>query len=42
MPECSKMPLMKTKSGTAMKEKLVELDQAIEPTTPNPTVQPLR
>ena len=42
MPECSRMPLMKTKSGTAIKEKLVALDHAMEPTTPSPIVQPLR
>src|SRR3989454_6025672 len=32
---------MKTKSGTAMKEKLVAFDHATDPTTPSPTVQPL-
>ena len=42
MPEWSRIPLMKTKRGTAMKEKLVALVQAIDPTTPMPTFQPLR
>ena len=42
MPECSRMPLMNTKSGTAMNEKLVALDQAMDPMTPRPTVKPLR
>ena len=32
---------MKTKSGTAMNEKVVALDQAMEPMTPSPIVQPL-
>src|SRR3990172_9320739 len=32
---------MKTKSGTAMNEKVVPLDQAMEPMTPSPIVQPL-
>src|ERR1700730_11245897 len=41
-PEWRRTPLMKTNSGTAMKEKLVAFDQAIEPTTPSPTDQPLR
>ena len=36
------VPLFVFMSGTAMKEKLVALDQAMEPTTPSPTVQPLR
>ena len=40
MPECSRMPLMKTKSGTAMNEKLDAFDHAIEPTTPRPDVKP--
>ena len=34
MPEWSRMPLMKTKSGTAMKEKLVAFDHAMEPDDP--------
>ena len=42
MPECRRIPLMNTKRGTAMKEKLVALDHAMEPTTPRPTVHPLR
>src|SRR2546425_35890 len=41
MPECRRMPLMNTKSGTAMNEKLDAFDQAIEPTTPSPMVNPL-
>src|SRR5712691_1319024 len=41
MPECRRMPLMNTKSGTAMNEKLDAFDQAIEPTTPRPMVNPL-
>src|SRR2546428_7263854 len=41
MPECRRMPLMNTKSGTAMNEKLDACDQAIEPTTPSPMVNPL-
>jgi hypothetical protein len=42
MPEWSRMPLMNTKSGTAMNEKLEPFDHAMEPTTPRPTVKPLR
>ena len=42
MPEWSRIPLMKTKSGTATKEKLVAFVHAIEPTTPSPMLQPLR
>src|SRR2546427_12565688 len=41
MPEWRRIALMKTKSGTAMKEKLVAFDHATDPTTPSPTVQPL-
>src|SRR5438445_8376541 len=33
MPECRRIALMKTKSGTAMKEKLVAFDHATDPTT---------
>ena len=40
IPECRRIPLMKTKRGTAMKEKLVALDHAMDPTTPRPTVHP--
>src|SRR2546425_356947 len=39
MPEWRRIALMKTKSGTAMKEKLVAFDHATDPTTPSPTVQ---
>src|SRR5215510_5446147 len=42
MPECSRTPLMKMKSGTAMNEKLDAFDHAMEPTTPRPTVKPFR
>src|SRR5438477_5555036 len=42
MPEWRRMPLMKMKSGTAMKEKLEAFDHAMEPTTPRPTLKPLR
>ena len=35
-------PAHEDEEGTATKVKLVALDHAMEPTTPSPTVQPLR